>query len=140
MNEKIFSVGEINGLIKNMMDSSPVLTRIYVRGELSNYKIYPSGHHYFTMKDSEASLRCVMFRREASNLRFRPENGMKVIALGRVSVFPRDGQYQLYCASITPDGIGDLHIAFEQLRRSLRKRGCLTGRRKTDTQISRGLP
>lgn len=130
MNEKIFSVGEINGLIKNMMDSSPVLTRIYVRGELSNYKIYPSGHHYFTMKDSEASLRCVMFRREASNLRFRPENGMKVIALGRVSVFPRDGQYQLYCASITPDGIGDLHIAFEQLKKKLKEEGLFDREKK----------
>ena len=88
MNKKIFSVAELNGLIKKMMDSSPVLSRVYVRGELSNYKIYPSGHHYFTIKDTEAALRCVMFRQEASTLRFRPENGMKVIASGRVSSLP----------------------------------------------------
>lgn len=123
MNEKIYGVGELNNLIKNIMDSSPVLSRIYVRGELSNYKIYPSGHHYFTIKDPEASLRCVMFKREASAIRFRPENGMKVIAMGRITVFPRDGQYQLYCSDISPDGIGDLHIAYEQLKAKLQEEG-----------------
>lgn len=130
MDDKIFSVGELNGLIKNMMDSSPVLSRVYVRGELSNYKIYPSGHHYFTIKDAEASLRCVMFRREASTVRFRPENGMKVIASGRISVFPRDGQYQLYCTGITPDGIGDLHIAYEQLKKRLQEEGLFDREKK----------
>ena len=130
MNKKIFSVAELNGLIKKMMDSSPVLSRVYVRGELSNYKIYPSGHHYFTIKDTEAALRCVMFRREASTLRFRPENGMKVIASGRVSVYPRDGQYQLYCTGITPDGIGDLHIAYEQLKKKLQEEGLFDREKK----------
>ncbi|MBD5148120.1 MAG: exodeoxyribonuclease VII large subunit, partial [Oscillibacter sp.] len=96
---------------------------IYVRGELSNYKMYPSGHHYFTLKDQEGALRCVMFRGQASRLRFRPENGMKVIAAGRVTVFPRDGAYQLYCDSLTPEGVGDLAAAFEQLKAKLHAEG-----------------
>jgi exodeoxyribonuclease VII large subunit len=123
MNEQIYTVSQVNGLIKSMLDSEPRLLNIFVRGELSNYKIYPSGHHYFTIKDSEATLKAVMFRREAERLRFRPENGMKVIALGRIAVFPRDGLYQLYCSELTPDGIGDLHVAFEQLKEKLLKEG-----------------
>ncbi len=123
MNEQIYTVSQVNGLIKSMLDSEPRLLNIYVRGELSNYKIYPSGHHYFTIKDSEATLKAVMFRREADRLRFKPENGMKVIALGRIAVFPRDGLYQLYCSELTPDGIGDLHVAFEQLKEKLLKEG-----------------
>ncbi|UQT47575.1 exodeoxyribonuclease VII large subunit [Flavonifractor plautii] len=94
-----------------------------MRGELSNYKAYPSGHHYFSLKDAEGAIRCVMFRREAMGLRFRPENGMKVVAFGRVTVFPRDGQYQLYCSELTPDGVGDLHVAFEQLKQKLYQEG-----------------
>ena len=94
-----------------------------MRGELSNYKVYPSGHHYFTLKDREGALRCVMFRSQAQRLRFKPENGMKVIARGRVSVFPRDGAYQLYCAGLSPDGVGDLAVAFEQLKAKLFEEG-----------------
>ena len=120
---KIFSVTEINQIIKNMMDSTPFFFIFYVRGELSNYKIYPSGHHYFSLKDPEGVLRCVMFRSSAAKLRFRPENGMKVILHGRITVFPRDGQYQLYCASIAPEGIGELAIAFEQLKVKLYQEG-----------------
>ena len=120
---KIFSVTEINQIIKNMMDSTPFFSSVYVRGELSNYKIYPSGHHYFSLKDPEGVLRCVMFRSSAAKLRFRPENGMKVILHGRITVFPRDGQYQLYCASIAPEGIGELAIAFEQLKAKLYQEG-----------------
>ena len=78
-----------------------------MRGEVSNYKCYPSGHHYFSLKDENASLRCVMFRGQASRLRFRPENGMKVLAQGRVGVYPRDGVYQLYCDALSPEGVGD---------------------------------
>jgi exodeoxyribonuclease VII large subunit len=94
-----------------------------IRGELSNYKVYPSGHHYFTLKDSESALRCVMFRSSASRLRFQPENGMKVIASGRITVYPRDGAYQLYCDSLMPEGAGDLAIAFEQLKAKLSEEG-----------------
>ena len=99
------------------------MTALYVRGEVSNYKAYPSGHHYFSLKDAGGAIRCVMFRREAVSLRFRPENGMKVLAFGRVTVFPRDGQYQLYCSALTPDGVGDLHVAFEQLKQKLYEEG-----------------
>ena len=123
MEEHIFGVAEVNQLIKHMLDGEPMLQGILVRGELSNYKIYPSGHHYFTLKDADGALRCVMFRGQASRLRFRPENGMKVIASGRITVFPRDGAYQLYCDSLTPEGVGDLAVAFEQLKARLYAEG-----------------
>jgi len=116
---KVYSVTELNQYVKRLLDDDPELSEVYVGGELSNYKIYPSGHHYFTLKDAEGSLRCVMFRGNASRLRFRPENGMKVIALGRVAVFPRDGAYQLYVSDLTVYGAGDLHVAFEQLKAKL---------------------
>ena len=119
MERHIFGVTEVNQLVKLLMDNEPMLQNVYVRGELSNYKVYPSGHHYFTLKDPEGALRCVMFRGQASRLRFRPENGMKVVVSGRVSVFPRDGAYQLYCSTMTPEGVGDLAVAFEQLKAKL---------------------
>lgn len=123
MDQTVYSVSQINGLIKNIIDGVPQLSGVYIRGELSNYKVYPSGHHYFTLKDAESSLRCVMFKSSAVKLRFRPEHGMKVIAFGRISVFPRDGAYQLYCGALTPDGVGDLHVAFEQLKEKLYREG-----------------
>ena len=92
---------QVNEYIKFLLDRDELLGNICVRGELSNYKVYPSGHHYFTLKDAEGALRCVMFRSSAQRLRFRPENGMQVIASGRVTVFPRDGAYQLYCNTLT---------------------------------------
>lgn len=101
----------------------PALADVCVRGELSNYKIYPSGHHYFTLKDSESSIRCVMFKSSASKLRFRPESGLGVTAFGRVSVYPRDGAYQLYCSGLMPEGTGDLQVAFEQLKKKLDEEG-----------------
>ena len=119
----IYSVSQVNQYIKRLLDSDGVLSGLFVRGEISNYKTYPSGHHYFSLKDAEGAIRCVMFRREAMGLRFRPENGMKVIAFGRVAVFPRDGQYQLYCSELVPDGMGDLHLAFEQLKAKLYQEG-----------------
>lgn len=119
----ILSPAQVSQYIKRFMDRDPVLSGLLVRGELSNYKIYPSGHHYFTLKDPEGALRCVMFRGDAAALRFRPENGMQVIAAGRVTVFPRDGQYQLYCTRLTPEGAGDLHLAFEQRKETLRREG-----------------
>ena len=119
----IFSVSEANNFIKALLDRVPQLQEIFVRGEISNYKLYPSGHHYFTLKDAEGAMRCVMFRGNASHLRFRPENGMKVIAFGRISVFPRDGAYQLYVSELTAEGAGDLHVAFEQLKAKLDAEG-----------------
>ena len=119
----IYSVTQVNQYIKGLLDRDGALAGLFVRGEISNYKCYPSGHHYFSLKDAEGAIRCVMFRREAAGLRFRPENGMKVVAFGRVTVFPRDGQYQLYCSQLTPDGVGELHIAFEQLKEKLYREG-----------------
>ena len=119
----LYTVSQVNQYIKALLDRDRELTALYVGGEISNYKAYPSGHHYFSLKDGEGAIRCVMFKREAMSLRFRPENGMKVIAFGRVAVFPRDGQYQLYCTSLTPEGVGDLHLAFEQLKQKLYAEG-----------------
>ena len=123
MEQKILSITQINEYIRGRMDADPMLSNIAVRGEISNYKLYPSGHHYFTLKDEGGALKCVMFKGSAFKLRFRPENGMKVIALGRISVFPRDGAYQLYVSAMSVDGIGDLHAAFEQLKAKLAAQG-----------------
>lgn len=123
MERQSLSVSELNNLIKGLLEQEPSLSNVCVRGELSNYKIYPSGHHYFTLKDSESSLRCVMFKSSAVKLRFRPENGMSVTVYGRVAVYPRDGAYQLYCSAIMPEGAGDLQVAFEQLKAQLASEG-----------------
>ena len=123
MEQKIFDVSEVNDYIKTIMDGNGLLSGLTIRGEISNYKVYPSGHHYFSLKDAGGAIRCVMFRGSAAALRFRPENGMKVLASGRVSVFPRDGAYQLYCQRLTPEGVGDLYVAFEQLKKKLQAEG-----------------
>ncbi len=117
------SVTALNQYVKQLMDRDRILSSVQVRSEISNYKVYPSGHHYFSLKDAESSIRCVLFRREAQSLRFRPENGMKVVVSGRVSVFPRDGAYQLYCFRMVPDGVGELAFAFEQLKNRLHREG-----------------
>ena len=123
MAQNVVSVSQLNEYIRGKLDGDALLSGIAVRGELSNYKVYPSGHHYFTLKDEASSLKCVMFKSSAVRLRFRPENGMKVIAMGKISVYPRDGVYQLYCASMAMDGIGDLYAAFEQLKAKLSAQG-----------------
>ena len=123
MERQTLSVSQLNNRIKGLIDGDPELSEVCVRGELSNYKIYPSGHHYFTLKDAESSIRCVMFKSSAVKLRFRPESGMGVTAFGRVSVYPRDGAYQLYCSALMPEGTGDLQVAFEQLKRKLDEEG-----------------
>lgn len=123
MSQKVLSVTQINAYLQQLMDGDPFLSAVAIRGEISNYKLYPSGHHYFTIKDEGAALKCVMFRGNAMRLRFRPENGMKIIAMGKISVYPRDGAYQLYCTALIADGIGDLHAAFEQLKAKLSAQG-----------------
>ena len=128
--DKAFSVSELNGYIKELLDSDEILSGVYVRGELSNYKAYPSGHHYFTMKDTQSSLRCVMFKGSALKLNFTPKDGMSVVALGRVAVYPRDGAYQLYVNELIPDGVGDLYVAFEQLKEKLFAEGLFDERHK----------
>ena len=123
MEYPVYEVSQINAYLKDKFDSDPFLSGICIRGELSNYKIYPSGHHYFTLKDSEGALRAVLFRNSAMRLRFQPQNGMKVLAVGRITVYPRDGGYQLYCESMMVDGVGDLHVAYEQLKERLQAEG-----------------
>lgn len=106
-----------------LLDGQPMLKRLYVKGEISNFKAYPSGHWYFTVKDDSSLIKAVMFRSNAQKHRFVPENGMKVLIRGSVSVFTRDGQYQLYADDISPDGVGALYAAFEQLREKLLREG-----------------
>jgi exodeoxyribonuclease VII large subunit len=127
---RVYTVSDINLYIKQMLDSDRVLFDIYVKGEISNYKCYPSGHHYFTLKDEGGVIKAVMFRSDAKRLAFRPENGMKVIVRGRVTVYPRDGQYQIYANEMIADGIGALYIAFEQLKRKLEQQGFFSQERK----------
>lgn len=123
MQQQVLSITQINEYIRGKMDEDRLLLQLAVRGEISNYKMYPSGHHYFTLKDENAALKCVMFKSSAQRLRFRPENGMKVIAMGRITVYPRDGAFQLYCSAMSMDGIGDLYAAFEQLKAKLAAQG-----------------
>ena len=128
--QQVLSITQINEYIRSQMDEDRLLNQVAVRGEISNYKLYPSGHHYFTLKDENAALKCVMFKSNATRLRFRPENGMKVIAMGRITVYPRDGAFQLYCSAMTVDGVGDLYAAFEQLKKKLAAEGLFSPEHK----------
>ena len=123
MQQQVMTITALNEYIRGKMDSDALLNAVAVKGEISNYKLYPTGHHYFTLKDENSALKCVMFKGNALRLRFRPENGMKIIAMGKVSVFPRDGAYQLYCTAMAMDGVGDLYAAFEQLKKKLQAQG-----------------
>lgn len=120
---QILTVSEINGYVKLLVDHDEVLADIMCKGEISNFKRHSSGHLYFTMKDEGGSLMCVMFRPDAARLKFAPSDGMKVIAAGHISVFVRDGRYQLYVTDLQPDGIGALYAAFEQRKEALMKEG-----------------
>ena len=133
MSEKmlLLSVGMLNEYVKQLMDSNDILCDVWVRGEISNFtNHYKTGHFYFTLKDETGALRAVMFRSYASRLPFVPQNGMKVIVHGRVSVYVRDGQYQLNADAMQPDGIGALYVAFEQLKEKLRGEGLFDEARK----------
>ncbi len=130
MENQALTITQVNEYIRAMMDRDTLLGNVSVKGEISNYKVYPSGHHYFTLKDEGAALKCVMFKGNSMRLRFRPENGMKVLAMGKISVYPRDGAYQLYCTGMTMDGIGDLYVAFEQLKKKLAAQGLFDPRFK----------
>ena len=123
MSQNVLSITQLNEYIQQKLDNDMLLNQVAVRGEISNYKMYPSGHHYFTLKDEGSALKCVMFKGNAFRLRFRPENGMKVIAMGKVSVYPRDGAYQLYCTAMAMDGVGDLYAAFEQMKKKMAAQG-----------------
>ncbi len=131
MREQILSVGQLNEYIKMLMDGNPLLSDVLIRGEISNFtNHYKTGHFYFSLKDEGALVRAVMFRSYAGRVQFIPENGMKVIVHGRVSAFPRDGQYQIYVDEMLPDGVGSLYMAYEQLRRKLEGEGLFDPSRK----------
>lgn len=122
-NDNVLTVTGLNEYIKSKIDSDALLNDVYVRGEISNFTNHKTGHFYLTLKDETGVLRAVMFKAYASRMKFLPENGMKVTAHGRVSLFPRDGQYQLYIDSMEPDGTGSLYLAFEQLKAKLEAEG-----------------
>ena len=126
----IHSVSEVNNFIKQLLASTPILSSIMVRGEISNFKCYASGHCYFTLKDASSALKCVMFRSRAQHLRFQPVNGLSVIASGNIAVYERDGVYQLYVDSLAPEGKGDLALAYEQLKNRLAAEGLFAKARK----------
>lgn len=123
--QKVFTITQVNEYIKYLLDSNQLLSNIYIKGEISNFtNHYKTGHLYFTLKDSGGILKSVMFKSSAAKLKFNPDNGMKIIAHGRISVYPRDGQYIFYAESLEPDGVGALYIAFEQLKKSSKQRDC----------------
>ena len=130
MERPVFSVTQLNRYIKTLFDGDRLLYRVLLRGEISNFKLHYSGHMYFVLKDANSNIRGVMFKGYASRLPFRPENGQKVIVSGRVGVYERDGQYQLYVEDMQPDGIGALHIAYEQLKEKLEAEGLFDQSRK----------
>lgn len=123
MAQNVLSITQLNEYISSKIDQDRLLMQVAVRGEISNYKQHFSGHHYFTLKDENSALQCVLYKGNATRLKFRPENGMKIIAMGKVSVYLRNGSYQLNCSALALDGIGDLYTAFEQLKQKLSVQG-----------------
>lgn len=128
--QRILSVKEVTYYIRSLLESDTGLTNLWVRGEVSNFKRHSSGHLYFTLKDSTAAIRCVMFRARAGKLKFRPEDGMEVVAKGYISVYDRAGQYQLYVLEMDPAGVGGLFVAFEQMKAKLQAEGLFEDARK----------
>ncbi len=132
MSRQILSISEINSYIKVLMDHDMTLNNVLLKGEISNFKHHYSGHMYLTLKDDKSVIKAVMFRGSNQTLKFKPEDGMKVIVQGRISVYERGGQYQLYIEQMQPDGVGALHIAFEQLKNKLMKEGLFDQSMKKD--------
>ena len=130
MAERTMTVSELNGLVKQILESDELLRRVAVTGEISNFKRNSSGHCYFTLKDDRCAVSCTLFRSQADRLRFRPEQGMNVIVMGRVTLYPAGGVYQINVDSLMPEGIGDLHAAFEQLKQKLGEEGLFDSDRK----------
>jgi exodeoxyribonuclease VII large subunit len=123
MNRQAISVSELNKYIKGLMESDYGLKNIFVKGEISNFKLHSSGHMYFTLKDEGSKIKCIMFKFNNAGLKFMPEEGMNVIVFGNISIYERDGQYQLYCSKMEPDGVGGLYLAYEQLKEKLQRQG-----------------
>ena len=127
---KVLTVTALNGYIKKIIDSDFILNNANVKGELSNVKIHTSGHVYFSLKDAFGKINCVMFKSQASKLRITPRDGMNVIIKGKVSVYEKDGAYQIYCDSMETDGEGQLYLAFQNLKEKLEKQGFLISHKK----------
>ena len=123
MESEYLTVSQINAYINKKLKFDNNLKNVYVKGEISNFKTYPSGHSYFTLKDEKSQIPAVMFKGRKHSLKFQPENGMKVIIKGKIEVYEKDGKYQLYATTMTEDGIGNLHVAFEQLKKKLKAEG-----------------
>ena len=123
MEIECLTVSQINAYINRKLKFDNNLKNVYVKGEISNFKTYPSGHSYFTLKDEKSQIPAVMFKGRKHSLKFQPQNGMKVIIKGKIEVYERDGKYQLYASTMTEDGIGNLHVAFEQLKKKLKAEG-----------------
>src|SRR5690554_6493562 len=127
---KIYTVNQLTGYIKGLVESDPVLRQVWVQGEISNYTRHSSGHMYFTVKDEQARLRCVMFRTENRRLQFQPADGMAVIVSGRIAVYPKNGEYQLYVGQMEVAGMGSLYLAYEELKKRLAREGLFDRARK----------
>lgn len=123
MYTKILSVSEVNGYIKKVLDNDFILRNSHIKGELSNVKLHSSGHIYFTLKDNNSKLKCIMFRSNSMGLNFVPQDGMKVVISGNISVYDKEGTYQLYCNSMEVQGEGELYQAFNLLKERLEKEG-----------------
>lgn len=123
MEPKIATVSQINGYVKKILDHNIILNNVWIKGEISNFKHHYSGHLYITLKDEGGVLKAVMFRGSAQSLNFEPSDGMKVLARGRISVYEAGGSYQLYIEEMIPDGVGELYIAYEQLKKQLEEEG-----------------
>ena len=130
----IRSVSEITKYIAGLLKNDLALHNVTIRGQISNFKQYSSGHCYFDLKDKDSILKCVIWRSYAERLRFRPENDMQVLATGSVEVYERDGKYQFYVSRMAPDGVGELALAFEQLKERLSKEGLF------DAEFKKALP
>lgn len=129
---KIFSVLEVNSYIKHELNKNPILSNLKVKGEISNFKAHTSGHFYFSIKDENSSMRCVMFRNRAQMLDLKLEDGMKIVIEGYISVYEKNGSYQLYANNIKEDGKGNLHIEFEKLKKRLKEEGYFSEETKKD--------
>jgi len=124
------SVTDLNKYIKNKVDNDEYLNNVLVKGEISNFKHHYTGHMYFTLKDENSLIKCIMFKTYTANLKFVPKDGMKVMILGTVSVFERDGVYQIYCKAMQEDGMGSLYTAYEELKNKLEKQGLFDNKYK----------
>ena len=134
MEKKYIKISDLNNYIKSILDQDLFLNKIYLKGEISNFKNHTRGHLYFTLKDDDSRLSAVMFQSSASHLTFVPEDGMNVLVEGRISAYPAQGSYQIYVEKMEPDGLGALYIEYEKLKKKLALAGLF------DQDHKKGIP